>query len=281
MRDHTSAVDPSGPSGRQYHVGVAPGEVAPSILLVGDPARAERVAATFDTVRLERRNREFVTFTGAHRDLPVTVVGTGMGAPNTEIAVVELGRCVSRPVLVRCGSCGALQPELRLGDLVISSGALRLENTSSQLVDPGYPALADPEVVIALVEAVDRAGLSVHVGITATAPGFYAAQGRAGLGGRVPDPDPIERLARQAVLNLEMETSCLLTLATLAGLRAGAVCAVYASRAEDTFVDDDQRAAAERACTAAGLEALHVLARMDAQRGARPRWHPGLAGGDA
>lgn len=262
--------------GRQYHVGLAPGEVAGSIMLVGDPARAELVSGMFDEVELERRNREFVAFTGTHRGLRVTVVGTGIGPDNMEIAVVELAQCVDRPTFIRCGSCGALQPEIALGDLVISSGAYRLENTSLHFVGEGYPCVANAEVLLALIQAAAEGGHAHHVGITATAPGFYGAQGRSIPGFPVREPELAADLARQGVLNLEMEVSCLLTLASLRGCRAGAVCVAFASRPRDVFIDPADKAAAERRCVEVGLEALHNLAALDRSRGSQPHWHPGL-----
>jgi uridine phosphorylase len=263
--------------GRQYHIGLAPGEAARFVMLVGDPDRAQRVAAMFDRIELERRHREYVTITGEHQGLRVSVMGTGMGAASTEIAIVELAQCVERPVLIRCGSTGALQPNMALGDLVISQAALRLENTTHFYAEDGYPAVADPQAVMALASAAEAGGFRYHVGVTATAPSFYAAQGRA-VAGFVPrEPDIVDRLARQGVKNLEMETSCLLTLAALRGFVAGAVCAVYATRADDVFITPEQKDMAEKACVTTGLRALHVLQAMEQARGARPIWHPGLA----
>ncbi|MBL9105875.1 MAG: nucleoside phosphorylase [Myxococcales bacterium] len=262
--------------GRQYHIGLAPGEVARAIMLVGDPARATRVAGLFDAVELERRNREYVSYTGLHRGLRVTVMGTGMGAGPTEIAVVELCQLVERPLMVRCGSAGALQPDIDLGDLVISHGAVRLENTTRFFVDEGYPAVADPQAVLALAAAADTLGHRFHVGITATAPGFYGAQGRKLPGFMPREQEIVARLAAQGVKNLEMETSCLLTLAALRGFPAGAVCAIYATRHDNVFITPAQKDAAELACVTTGLEALHTLDAMDRARGDRPVWHPGL-----
>ncbi|MBK7829116.1 nucleoside phosphorylase [Nannocystis sp.] len=262
--------------GRQYHIGLAPGEVARHIMLVGDPARATRVAGLFDRVELERRNREFVTYTGEHRGLRVTVMGTGMGSGPTEIAVIELCQVVERPVMIRCGSAGALQPDMQLGDLAISQAALRLENTTCYFVEEGYPAVADPQAVLALAAAAAADGQRFHVGITATAPGFYGAQGRKIPGFMPREPDIVARLAAQGVKNLEMETSTLLTLATLRGFPAGAVCAIYATRHDNVFITPAQKDAAELACVRCGLEALHTLDAMEAARGASPIWHPGL-----
>jgi uridine phosphorylase len=262
--------------GRQYHIGLAPDEVARNILLVGDPARATRVAGLLDRVDVERRNREYVTYTGVHAGLGVTVMGTGMGTGSTEIAVVELCQLVEHPVMIRCGSSGALQPDMQLGDLAISQAALRLENTSLFYVDEGYPAVADPQVVLALAAAADAGGHRWHVGITGTAPGFYGAQGRKIPGFMPREPEIVARLASQGILNLEMEASCLLTLATLRRFPAGAVCAIYATRQNNVFITPDQKDAAELACITTGLQSLHTLAAMEAARGARPVWHPGL-----
>ena len=279
MSARDSADNPKNEEGRQYHVGVAPGEIAASILLVGDPARAERVSTMFDTIEVERRHREYVTFTGTHEGMRVTVVGTGMGPDNTEMAVIELCQCVEDPVMIRCGSCGALQEDIALGDLVISQGAFRMENTSLQFVGEGYPAVGNAEVLMALIEAADPLERGLHVGITATAPGFYGAQGRAIPGFPSRRSEVTDELARQGVKNLEMETSCLFTLASLRGFRAGAVCAVYASRPRNAFIDDDERDRAELDCTNTGLRALHLLRHMDDERGDRSFWHPGLRGG--
>ena len=262
--------------GRQYHIGLAPGEVARYIMLVGDSARATRVAGLFDRVDIERRNREYVTYTGVHQGLPLTVMGTGMGGGPTEIAVVELSQIVEHPVMIRCGSSGALQPNIQLGDLAISQAALRLENTTRYFVDEGYPAVADPQAVLALAGAAEANGYRYHVGITATAPSFYGAQGRNVPGFAPREPEIVARLAAQGVKNLEMETSTLLTLATLRGFIAGAVCAIYATRHDNVFITPAQKDAAELACVTTGLHALHTLHAMELARGTRPVWHPGL-----
>ena len=271
-----SAENPEDAAHRQYHLGTAPGELASYVLLVGDPHRAELVAQRFDEVELERRNREYVSFTGRHRGLRLSVIGTGIGADNTEIALVELGQCVESPTLIRCGSCGGLQPEVAAGDLVISRGAYRLESTSTWFVGEGFPAVADHEVLIALLEAAARTGAPHHLGLTASSPGFYGAQDREL--GRFPlrRRGVLEDLQRQGVLNIEMEASCLFSLASLAGWRAGAICAVYANRHHDELLRQERKEEAEAACIETALEAFHVLARLDEQRGSERWWHAGL-----
>ena len=241
---------------RQYHIDCGPGDVAPRILLCGDPDRAEKVASHFSAIRRERRNREFVTITGTFKGRPLSVMGTGIGPDNTEIAVVELAQIVKDPVLVRIGSCGAIRRGMRLGEIVITTGAVRLENTSTYFVPEGYPAVAHHEVVAALVETARALGLRHHVGLTASAPGFYGAQSRSAPGFEPRYPDLPAQLARLNVLNFEMEASALLTLAAMRGFRAGVACAVYAQRALGTFAGGPLRKRAEADVIRLGLAAI-------------------------
>ncbi|MEM4728865.1 MAG: nucleoside phosphorylase [Thermoplasmata archaeon] len=261
---------------RQYHIALAPGELAESILLCGDPARAERVAGLFDEGLLTRKHREFVTHTGRWRGLGISVMSTGIGPDNTEIALVEISRICRSPVLIRIGSSGALRPEVRIGDLIISTGAVRLENTSTFFVHEGYPAIAHHEVVLALLTAAVRKKVRHHLGLTATAPGFYGAQCRKVEGFPLRWPGLIDELAGEGVLNLEMETSALLTLAALRGFRAGAVCAVYAHRPSGKFAGERERWEAEGRCVEVGMEALRILHKMDEEkrRAGREHWVP-------
>ncbi len=263
---------------RQYHIELGPGELAEYILLPGDPDRTTQIATRFESIELERRHREFASVTGRFRGQRVSVVSTGIGTDNVEIVVAEILALTERPTFVRVGSCGALQPEMGLGDLAITTGAVRLESTTSFFVHDGYPAVADYEVVAALVEAAERLGHRYHVGVTATAPGFYGAQGRPIPQLPIRYPDLAEEMTRQRVMNFEMEASALLVLATLARCRAGVVCAVYANRTTGDFVSADQKDAAEAACVETGLEGLLVLADMDRQKreAGTDRWRPSL-----
>jgi len=206
------------------------------------------------------------------------VVSTGIGTDNVEIAVAEILAITERPTFIRVGSCGALQPEMSLGDLTITTGAVRLESTTSFFVHDGYPAVAHYEAVVALIEAAERLGHRYHVGLTATAPGFFGAQGRPIPELPIRYPDLAEDMARQRVMNFEMEASALLVLATLARCRAGVVCAVYANRTTGDFVSGDQKNEAEAACVDTGLESLAILAELDRQKRAAgtDRWRPSL-----
>jgi uridine phosphorylase len=263
---------------RQYHIGLGPGELADYILLPGDQDRVERVASRFDSVERTHRHREFASATGSYRGLRVSCVSTGIGTDNVEIVIAEVLAIVERPTFIRIGSCGALQPGMQLGDLVISTGSVRLETTTSWFVHDGYPAVANYEAVLALAEAAEGLGHRHHLGITATAPGFYGAQGRPIPQLPIRYPDLADELARQGVLNFEMEASAVLVLAGLGGCRAGVVCAVYANRRTGEFVEGDTKTRAEAAAIETGLESLRILAAIDRQKSkaGAAHWRPSL-----
>jgi len=276
--DHRVAL-PAGE--RQYHIGLGPGDLAEYILLPGDPDRTQRIATRLENIEGEWRHREFASVTGTYRGERVSVVSTGIGTDNVEIVVAEILAITERPTFIRVGSCGALQPEIAVGDLIISSGSVRLEATTGFFVHEGYPAVADYEAVAALVEAAAGLGHRAHVGITATAPGFFGAQGRPIPQLPIRYPDLAEEMARQRVLNFEMEASALLVLAGLAGCRAGVVCAVYAHRPSGDFATGEARSRAEAACVETGLEGLWNLAAMERQKrsAGTDRWRPSLWNG--
>jgi uridine phosphorylase len=263
---------------RQYHIGLGPGELAEYILLPGDPERTAKIARLLDNVELERHHREFASVTGTYRGQRVSIVSTGIGTDNVEIVVAEILAITLHPTFIRVGSCGGLQPEMALGDLVITTGAVRLETTTSWYVHDGYPAVADYEAVLALIEAAERLGKRYHVGLTATAPGFFGPQGRPIPQLPIRYPDLADDMARQRVMNFEMEASALLVLAGLARCRAGVVCAVYAQRTTGDFVTGAAKDAAEAACVETGLDSLQILAGFDRrkQEMATDHWRPSL-----
>jgi uridine phosphorylase len=229
-------------------------------------------------VELRHRHREFASATGTYRGQRMSVVSTGIGTDNVEIVMAEILALVENPTFIRVGSCGALQPGMELGDVVISTGALRLETTTNWFVHEGYPAIAHYEAVLALEEAAERLGTRHHMGITATAPGFFGAQGRPVAHLPIRYPDLANELARQGVINLEMEASAVLVLASLGKCRAGVVCAVYANRLTGEFVEGEIKDRAEAAAVETGLESLLILAQLDRQKrqAGAVRWRPSL-----
>ena len=262
----------------QYHIDCGPGDLGEYILLPGDQDRTAKVAELFDSVEFQKRHREFAVATGMYRGRRVSCVSTGIGTDNVEIVIAEVLAITEHPTFIRIGSCGVLRDDIGLGELVISSGAVRLEATTNYFVHEGYPAVADYAAVAALVEAASALGHRAHVGITATAPGFYGAQGRPIPQLPIRFPDLADEMTRQGVVNFEMEASAVLVLAGLAKCRAGVVCTAYAQRVSGVFVQGEAKDRAEKACIETGLEALRLLAEMDeATRAAgAAHWRPSL-----
>ena len=258
----------------QYHLELRDGDVANAVLLPGDPDRVETIAATWERYAEVAAHREYRTLTGTYEETPISVTSTGIGSPSAAIAVEELAR-VGADTFIRVGSCGAIQPEVDIGDLVITTGAVRQEGTSHEYVRPEYPAVADHAVVAALSGAAEEFGYPYHLGITASTDSFYAGQSREGFNGFRADrsEEKIDALQRAGVLNFEMEASAILTLAGIYGLRAGAVCTVFADRTTGEFRVDGEGRASEVAS-----KAVSLLAEMDAKRDQADAtaWHPAL-----
>jgi uridine phosphorylase len=260
---------------RQYHLEVTSDDVANSVLLPGNPDRIGTITDLWDDATTVATHREYRTATGSYNETPISATSTGIGGPSAAIALEELAR-VGSETFIRVGSCGAIQPEIDVGDLVITSGAVRQEGTSEEYVDPTYPATADHEVVSALIAAAERLGYDYHVGVTMSADSFYAGQGRPGFDGyEAPGSDDLVDSLRNAnVKNIEMEAATILTLASIYGLRAGAVCAVYANRQTGEFRTEGDSRAAETASLAVAL-----LAEMDRRKreSGVSQWHAGLS----
>ncbi|MGC9112313.1 uridine phosphorylase [Acidilobus sp.] len=233
----SSASRPFDSEGRVYHLGLRKGDVPKYVLMPGEVERASRIASSWDRSWRLAQRREYSSFRGVYRGVDVAVVSTGIGGPATAIAVEELLE-LGADTLIRVGSTGAIQDDIEVGDIIITTAAVRMDGTSYQYAPAGYPASASYEVIMALVEAAEGLGVRYHLGITASTDSFYVGQGRPGYGGYMPSwsrnlmPD----LRQMRVLNFEMESATLLTLANIYGFRAGAVHAVYAQRVKDEFV---------------------------------------------
>ena len=227
------------------------------VLIPGDPDRAERIAATWDSARPLHDHRGFRSFVGELSGAPIGVISSGIGGPSVAIAVEELAR-VGVTTFLRVGSSGAIDRSLRGGDLVITTAAARFEGTSRAYAPIGYPAVAHPEVVRALEDAARDLGVRARSGLTATVDTFHPSQERTGFRALPPSPDRFSRptLRRLGILNLEMEASTLLTVASVFRLRAGAVCAVYP---EGRKGDPEPRG--DSAAIAVANEAARRLAR--------------------
>ncbi len=250
---------------KAYHLQTGPGDLAPYILTSGSTHRIRRLATFFDAIRMERHNREFLTITGTYKNIPVTGLATGIGAPPTVIAIVEALRCQPQATFIRLGSCGGLQPQTQLGDLIISTKALRHEFVTQFYAPPEIEATADPDVTAALTAAARQLGVIYHTGLTCTAADFFHAQGRPAPGFPGLDRSLPSRLQAQGVLNLEMEMAVYFTLAQVCDypMRAGGCAMVFADRYRDTFISAADMAGAEEILCRVGLLALERLANQE------------------
>lgn len=270
-----SASRPEDSEGRQYHIQVKRGEVSRYVLLPGDPERVPLIAKHWDKSWQVARHREYVTYSGYYKGVFISATSTGIGAPATAIAVEELAR-VGADTFIRVGTTGALRKEIGVGDVIISTGAVRLEGTSRHYVPPEYPAVASYEVVLALIEAAESLGVKYHVGLTASSDSFYVGQERPGFRDYLPpfQKGLVSFLREIGVLNFEMEASLIFTLANIYGLRAGAVCAAIANRETEEFVAN---AGVEDAIRVAN-EAVKVLSEWDnaKERAGKKHLTPGI-----
>lgn len=196
----------------QRHLRARSGDVAPWVLLPGDPGRAERIAAAFATAEEVARNREYLLFSGATAaGSPVSVCSTGIGGPSAAIALEELSR-IGAHTFIRVGSAGGRQPHLAIGSLVIATAAFRGEGTSHEYIDARFPAVADIEVTLALRAAAAEQGEAVGEGIVYSRDAFYRR-----------DDALNERLREAGVVASEMECATLYVVGSLLGVRVGAV----------------------------------------------------------
>ncbi|ERG94838.1 nucleoside phosphorylase [Haloquadratum walsbyi] len=259
----------------QYHLEITANDIADTVLLPGNPGRVETITEIWDQATVYGDHREFRTATGTYQETPISVTSTGIGGPSAAIAIEELAR-IGAETFIRVGSCGALSADVAVGDLIISSGAIRQEGTSAEYVRDDYPAVADYEVISALTAAAEQLGHDYHVGVTLSTDSFYPGQDRPGFNGYTAPGSGslIEELKQLNVMNIEMEAATLLTIASLYQLRAGAICTVYANRETGEFQSGDDTKAAETATLG-----CHLLAEMDAAKRSAgvDQWHAGLS----
>lgn len=223
-------------SDAQPITGLRPADVAERVFLCGDPARVERISEGWSERRRVCEVREFRVVTGTVEGRLQTAASTGIGAPGTAVLLEELVKLGSH-TFIRVGNSGGLHPELELGDLVITTGAVRDDGTSRAYVAPEYPAVADWRLVAALVDAAQRQGGRWRAGLTWSLDAFYmrnavladdGSMASMSVGGYWPadGAQRIEELRAARVLNCEMESGVLLTLGQIFGVRAGCICVV-------------------------------------------------------
>lgn len=238
---------------KQHHIDMGKGDIAPTVLIPGDPGRVEVFASLMDDAKKIAEKREYITYTGTKDGVPISCTSTGLGTPPTAIGVEELIRIGAKNI-IRIGTCGAIQSFLEPGHMIIATGAVRGEHTSEELISMEYPAVADYRIVRALVDACEKLELPYHLGIIRTHDAFYLESPWA-LG------DYRARLkpwVDMGVLALENESSTLFTICSMQGIRAGTILASGYSILEE---HDEQIHQEEniRKMVSAGIEAAKLL----------------------
>lgn len=247
----------------QYHIGCKSGDVAKNIILVGDPQRAFRISQQFGKIDVRRLHREYVTYTGLYKGFPLSVMATGIGQGNMEIAMIEISQIVSKPTIIRCGTSSGLQKNIQLGDMVISKTVYDLGNVSSYYKVVAENVKANAKIEKALERACKELGLAFHAGKTASAPGFYGPQGRQIKGFPIKNQKLISNLTKKKVLNLEMEVATLFSLASLKKIPVGAVCSAIGNRVRNDFMNSIGIMTAEKNSIQCVLKAFEILSRSN------------------
>lgn len=219
----------------RYHIRVKPEDVGKYVIVVGDRGRVERVAKYFENAVKVADNREYLTYTGYLKGEKVSVMSTGMGAPAMAIGIEELSTTNARFV-IRVGTTGALQKNLKLGDSIIVNAAVRLDGTTSQYIIPEYPAVADFQVVDALVKAAKDIKNPFHVGTVLSTDSYY---------GRNFDPQRHDYLEKQlikaGVLAVEMEIGALYVVGGIKHLKTGAVLTVREEITDEGYIQAGEK----------------------------------------
>ncbi len=209
---------------KAVHLQLTEKDVTEYALLPGDPGRVRLIASFLEDAAKLAENREYLSYRGVYKGVPVTVCSTGIGGPSTAIAIEELSMLGVKN-FIRVGTCGSLVREIDIGSIAIPYAAVRMEGTSTRYVEEVYPAVADPSLYQALLKVAKKLKHRVHTGIVLTHDRFYA---------------PINELLKWAeknVIVVEMEASVFFTLASLKGLKAAAILAVDGNLAKGTRKD--------------------------------------------
>ncbi len=213
----------------QLHIHANPADVAPFVLLPGDPNRATFIAETYlDSPRLYNEHRQLLGYTGTYRGVPVSVQATGMGCPSLAIVVEELIR-LGAQTLIRVGTAGVVSQDVQPGELVVATGAVPMDGTTRQYLkgEPSSPH-ATFRTLQALVSAAQRSGHKHHVGTIQTEDGFYATT-----------PEDVPELARKGILAIEMEASALFLLGQLRQVETGCILAASNAIGDERFIEPE------------------------------------------
>lgn len=232
---------------KQYHIQVGKGEVGRYVILTGDPKRCEGIAKYLENSKQVADNREYITFTGYLDDTMVSVTSTGIGGPSAAIAMEELVMS-GADTFIRIGTCGGMQLNVCSGDIVIATGAIRMEGTSREYAPVEFPAVADIHVVNALIQSAERQGVPYHTGVVQCKDSFYGQHSPERMAVSYELINKWEAWKRLGCLASEMESAALFVVASNLGVRAGSCFLVLANQEreraglENPVIHDTDRA---------------------------------------
>lgn len=246
----------------QFHIHCAPGDVGNYCILPGDPGRCKAIAQYFDDPVYIQTNREYETWTGTLLGEKVSVVSTGIGGPSAAIAMEELVN-LGVHTFVRVGTCGGIRLDVQSDDVVVATGAVRMEGTSKEYAPLEWPAVPDYEVLTALVQAADQLGKPWHAGVVQCKDSFY--------GQHSPNRMPVsyeleqkwEAWKRLGVLASEMESAALFTVAATRGVRCGSCFHVIWNQERQNAGLDQKESMDTSAAIQVGVEGLKILIQRD------------------
>ena len=250
--------------GKQYHIQVGEGDVGRYVIMPGDPKRCAKIAQYFDRAELMADNREYVTYTGYLDGVKVSVTSTGIGGPSASIAMEELVMS-GADTFIRIGTCGGMQTDVKSGDVVIASGAIRMEGTSREYAPIEFPAVADISAVNALIESAKELKQDYHVGIVQCKDSFY--------GQHSPETKPVgyellnkwEAWKKLGCLASEMESAALFVVASSLRVRVGSCFLVVANQEREKEGLDNPVVHDTDMAVRVAVNALRRLIREDSE----------------
>ncbi len=246
----------------QFHIQCAPGQVGKYCILPGDPGRCESIARYFDDPVHVQTNREYTTYTGTLLGEKVSVVSTGIGGPSAAIAMEELCN-LDCHTFVRVGTCGGIKLEVQSDDVVVATGAVRMEGTSREYAPLEWPAVPDFAVTQALVQAAQNLGKPWHAGVVQCKDSFYGQHSPARMPVSYELEQKWEAWKRLGVLASEMESAALFAVAAARGVRCGSVFHVIWNQEREKAGLDQKESHDTSAAIQVGVEALKLLIAQD------------------
>ena len=247
---------------RQFHIDCVQGDVGRYCILPGDPGRCESIARYFEDAVHVRTNREYTTYTGKLLGETVSVVSTGIGGPSAAIAMEELCN-LGAHTFVRVGTCGGIDLSVQSGDVVVATGAVRMEGTSREYAPIEYPAVPDFAVTCALTQACRSLGKRWHTGVVQCKDSFYGQHSPQRMPVSFDLEQKWEAWKRLGVLASEMESAALFTVAAARRVRCGSVFHVIWNQEREAAGLDQAESHDTSAAIQVGVEALKLLLRQD------------------